>query len=67
MEDIKFLRLYGNSPSKLLQHIYPEYDWSLWKFDTVPMGYWQSTQNIEIFIDRLETQLDYNKWMIGIK
>ena len=54
----QILNIYGNSPSKLLQHVYPEYDWSLWKFDTVPKGYWQSTSNIENFINRLATQLD---------
>ena len=30
-------------------------------------GYWQSTSNIENFIDRLPTQLVSNKWMNGTK
>jgi len=32
------LSKFGNSPSKLLQNIYPEHFWIAWKFKTVPKG-----------------------------
>src|SRR3979490_2008551 len=32
---------YRNSPSEALQSVYPEHNWMLWKFKTVPMGYWE--------------------------
>jgi hypothetical protein len=33
------LNHYKGSPSKLLQGVYPEHDWLLWKFEMVPIGY----------------------------
>ena len=36
------LAKYNNSPSALLQAVYKEHNWIVWKFETVPKGYWAS-------------------------
>jgi len=40
------LRDYFNySPSKALQGVYPEHNWMIWRFHTVPRGYWEMVMN----------------------
>lgn len=31
---------YNNSPSKALLAVYPEHNWMLWRFSSVPYGFW---------------------------
>lgn len=53
------LRYYGGSPSKLVQAIYPEHSWVLWRFDAVPQGYWEKKGNQREFLDRLGKELGF--------
>src|SRR5690349_21128292 len=50
---------FGNSPSKALKSIYPDHEWKLWNFKTVPQGYWEKTENQRAFFDRLSKTLGY--------
>ena len=34
-------KYYSNSPSKLLQYVYPEHRWDIWRFPRVPNGTWE--------------------------
>lgn len=52
------LRKLGRSPSKIVQHIYPDYHWELYKFECLPHGYWQSQRNINHFMKTLKVQLE---------
>ena len=41
---------YHGSPSQLLQTIYPNFPWQLWRFSNVPKGYWLSVKNQRNFM-----------------
>lgn len=56
---------YGDSPSKALQTVYHEHEWMLWRFDTVPLGYWEKLENQKEFFEWLQKELGYrnmNDW-----
>src|SRR5689334_22139684 len=53
-----FLQKHGNSPSRLLESAYPEHKWVVWKFNTVPVGYWSLENQIQ-FVDFLGKQLQF--------
>ena len=53
------LEKYNGSPSKLLMSVYPEYNWILFKFDTVPKNYWDDINNQKEYLDWLGNQLNY--------
>ena len=36
------LRFYRHSPSTALKTIYPDHDWMIWRFNTVPKSYWKN-------------------------
>src|SRR5690348_3075708 len=42
-------KYYNGSPSTALLNIYPEHEWMLWKFGSVPSGYWKQKQNQKQF------------------
>lgn len=44
---------FGGSVSKALMHLYPEYDWKIWKFNSVPNGFWQNVKNQRLFFEDL--------------
>lgn len=48
---------YGNSLSRALVSLFPEYDWKNWKFRQVPSHFWDSRQNQKDFMDDLGKQL----------
>lgn len=52
------LAKYGNSPSRLLQAVYPEKAWKLWQFDFVQRDYWDSKENHREFVAGLATKMD---------
>jgi hypothetical protein len=35
---------------KTLLHVFPEYDWQLWRFVHAPKGFWEATQNVHDFM-----------------
>jgi len=56
---ILLLHHYQGSPTKALQHIYPDHDWQLWKFKCTPKGYWDKLFNQREYLDWLEQQFGY--------
>ncbi len=64
------LEKYGNSPSKLLSTVFPEYlvqvysfiiikyEWDLSKFPSLPRGYWNAVSNQRAFMDDLAMKLN---------
>src|SRR5262249_45690956 len=54
---------YNGSPSKALATVYPEYPWKLWKFDTLPRGFWNDMNNQRSFFDCLGQELGYTNWV----
>ena len=36
---------YGGSLPQALQHLYPDHNWLMWKFNIVPKGYWETVNN----------------------
>lgn len=46
-----FLEKFGNSPTKLLQSVFPEHDWMTWRHQVVPHGYWEVVENQRDFVD----------------
>lgn len=59
------LSKYEESPSLLLQSVYPEHHWNLFKFKTVPRNFWDEQKNQIDFLDDLGKTLglkDMNGW-----
>jgi len=54
---IGILTKYDGSPSKMLQSVYPEHNWNIYKFDKVPYGHWESMENQKKFMDWLGVEL----------
>lgn len=50
---------YGGSCGKALQTVYPEHDWLMWKFNSVPNRYWKEMENQVRFMDWLGVQLGF--------
>src|SRR4051794_41162269 len=50
---------YGDSPSKLLQTIFPQFSWISWKFSKVPQGFWNFRDNQRNFLDWLGIKLNF--------
>jgi len=48
---------YNKSPTKALLSVYSEYNWIVWKFKSVPDGFWCETTNHKKFFDWLGGQL----------
>lgn len=49
----------------ILEKIYPDKEWQVWRFRTVPTGYWDNFDNHRIFFDWLADQLNIDvpdKW-----
>jgi hypothetical protein len=53
----RLLRLHAGSYAKLLQSVYPEYDWMIWKFKQTPKGFWNVEENQKKFVNWLGKQL----------
>ena len=51
---------YNNSPIKLVTSIYPNYNWVIWKFIMVPLGYWKyDIKHRKEYMDWLGKELGY--------
>jgi hypothetical protein len=55
------LNVYNNSLIKLLQSVYPEHPWQVWKFAQVPRGFWDSNENQREYLRVLQEQLNISK------
>jgi hypothetical protein len=58
---VTLLNKYLGSPIKLLQSIYPEHYWMIWKFSIVPTGYWDKPQNRKEFVDWMGSEFGFTK------
>jgi hypothetical protein len=53
-----FLKLFGNSTSKMLESMVPEHTWLPWMFRSNVRLFWQSTENQKRFLDWLKDTLN---------
>ena len=53
------LKNYNGSPIQLVTSIYPNYNWSTWKFHQVPRGYWKDIKHQKDYMDWLGKKLGY--------
>jgi hypothetical protein len=51
------INIYGNSHSKALKNIYPEFDWEEWRFKNTPRHFWSKLENQRRFFDYVAVQL----------
>jgi len=51
---------YKGSPSKALMDVYPEHDWKLWKFGSLPKRFWNPIENQRQYFDWLKLHLGYS-------
>jgi hypothetical protein len=65
---MKFVQLqtlfdaYGNSMGTLLSNLFPEYNWHLWRFGSVPKGYWNDVENQRSFMDWFGNKIGMKKY-----
>lgn len=55
----QLLEKYGDSCSEVIISAYPEYDWTIWKFERVPRCYWNHEENRRSFLDWIGQQLGF--------
>jgi hypothetical protein len=53
----RLLDIYNNSPSKLLQSIYPNHEWHIWKFEALPKEYQVKKEEFTPFMDWMSSKL----------
>src|SRR4051794_317800 len=51
---------YNSSVASVLQSVYPQHKWLLWRFKQLPLGYWESPSNQTAYLDWLRTQLEHS-------
>eukprot|EP01114_Cavostelium_apophysatum_P023792 TRINITY_DN9076_c0_g1_i1.p1 TRINITY_DN9076_c0_g1~~TRINITY_DN9076_c0_g1_i1.p1 ORF type:complete len:404 (-),score=59.76 TRINITY_DN9076_c0_g1_i1:239-1450(-) len=51
------MKAYGNSYSRAIMTVYPEYPWTLWRFRRAPRNFWQNHDNGRRFLDWAFEQL----------
>lgn len=56
------LTVYNGSAMRAVQNVYPEHKWLPWKFETVPLGFWEKIDNQRQFFDWLAEQLGYKTY-----
>ena len=47
---------------KLIENVYPNYNWLPWKFNSVPNGYWEDRNNVIKYMNWLSNELHVNKY-----
>ena len=50
--------LNNNSHIELIKNAYPNYKWLPWKFNHVPKGFWNDTNNVKEYMNWLSEQLN---------
>jgi hypothetical protein len=53
---------YRRSIISALTTLHPEHNWLIWKFRTVPQGYWQVAANQRKYMEWLQKQLNITSW-----
>ena len=52
------LKKYASSPYLLLSTVFPEYEWLPWKFEKLPINFWEDPKNMWKFFEWAASQLD---------
>lgn len=58
----RILKWYGGLISNMMQSIYPDYPWKVWRFHSVPRHYWEDKQHQTEFVEWLFTELNLSDW-----
>eukprot|EP01114_Cavostelium_apophysatum_P000432 TRINITY_DN10397_c0_g1_i2.p1 TRINITY_DN10397_c0_g1~~TRINITY_DN10397_c0_g1_i2.p1 ORF type:complete len:506 (+),score=124.86 TRINITY_DN10397_c0_g1_i2:145-1662(+) len=48
---------FGKNLFKILQSVYPEYEWKPWNFEKVPSGFWEDDRNVRSFVEDMAVKL----------
>jgi hypothetical protein len=56
----ELLKQYSH-PHELLSSVYPEHEWLPWKFEQIPLSYWDNVNNQRKFMDWAGKQLKINE------
>jgi hypothetical protein len=51
--------IYNGSYQNILKSVYPDYEWIPWKFNQVPINYWNEFKNHRFYMDWLYKELKY--------
>ena len=49
---------YDDSPAKLVQTLFPKYEWLPWKFNKVPNSFWENKENKKTFVEWVSKELN---------
>jgi hypothetical protein len=60
-EGSELVDIYSNSIPRMLEAVYPEYDWMFWMFPKASNGAWKVLANQRKFMDALGKRLGYTK------
>ena len=58
---------YNGSFAKLLETVYPDYEWLPWKFEMAPRHFWENTANQKKYLDWLAKELNVSPSQITRK
>jgi hypothetical protein len=58
------MELYGSSHIKMLESLYPNFDWQPWLFKFVPQSFWLNEHNHRCYMDWLAEHLKFNRLVI---
>lgn len=53
------MRSFAGSHIQLLTHVYPDYNWQLWKFSRCPKSFWEDVKNQRNFMDWIAQQKNF--------
>eukprot|EP01125_Pyxidicula_operculata_P018483 TRINITY_DN655_c0_g1_i3.p1 TRINITY_DN655_c0_g1~~TRINITY_DN655_c0_g1_i3.p1 ORF type:complete len:416 (-),score=39.96 TRINITY_DN655_c0_g1_i3:123-1370(-) len=54
------LKLYQDSPYKMLKTVYPDIPWRPWKFHRTPVNIWSELNNVQDCIHEIKSELNIN-------
>eukprot|EP01114_Cavostelium_apophysatum_P021400 TRINITY_DN7453_c0_g1_i1.p1 TRINITY_DN7453_c0_g1~~TRINITY_DN7453_c0_g1_i1.p1 ORF type:complete len:488 (-),score=137.23 TRINITY_DN7453_c0_g1_i1:47-1510(-) len=52
----------SHSHIKALMNVYPEHEWQIWRFRSVPKGHWTSIQNLRSALSELYKRQHFSDW-----
>lgn len=50
-----------NCPAIILQKVFPDHKWQVWKFEITPKGYWNDENNQKQFMEWLGKEMGINE------
>lgn len=57
-----FLKVFNNSLPKALATIFPELNWKPWKFQSIPLEWWNTLENRKAFLEDARKELNITTW-----